>query len=394
MPAFLDPNINEWWLSRSSPNDAAAAQGFQTGVGIAKDKRDRAYTEQRDRQAIEMKMLDFATDNRKTDLAIEQWRAKQTTELMKQTGMAELSTFMASATAEDKLSDPKTQAEFWKLSGRWAPFMPDGMVNSIWDNTFKAAQDRKDKAITTNIKDLEQARNWMSQATQAELQGDTSLASQLRSDALALQQSVAPKGFQVETFTDEQGHQQIRMVQGGVAKPPGAATVGTLTDVQKQGLSAENAVRTGAQLLANLGPESIGVRGTFNDLVINRGLAQLFPEMEKEGVAGGRSLIRSFNEKMIKSIKADSQLNAQERSHLEAALPKLSVDESFPNAKKKIQTFIEESRSVARSNSERLKLPTPDWTLSKEEIAAKFKAGELTREKAAELLKQYHYKEE
>lgn len=383
MASWLDPQLNEWWLSRSSPNDAAAAQGFQTGVQVA-----------RDRQAKELKLLEIVGDNKKTDLAIEQWKAKQSTELMKQEGLAQLNSFVSTATAEDKLADSKTQSQFWALTSRWAPFLPDGMVNGIWDNTFKAAIDRKDKAMTGNIRDLEQARTWMGQASEAEKAGNKSLADQLRSDALALQQSVAPKGFQVETFTDENGHQQIRMVQGGKVVDSAAPTVGTKTDVQKQALAAENAVRRGAELMANLGPESVGVRGTFNDLVINRGLAQMFPEAAKEGVSGGRSLITAFNEQMIKSIKADSQLNQKEREHLESALPKLSVDESFPNAKKKISTFIEESRKTARSNAERLKMPIPDWTLSKDEIAKKFKSGEITQEKARELLRQYHYKEE
>ena len=385
MASWLEPQLNEWWLSRSSPNDAAAAAGFQTGVNIARDRR----ADERNRQAIEMKMLDLAADNRKTDLAIEQWRAKQTTELMKQQGFAELSSFVSSATAADKLADPKTQSEFWKLTGRWAPFMPDGLVNSIWDNTFKAAQDRTDRAMTTNIRDLEQARTWMSQAAKAEREGDAGLAAQLRSDALALQQSVAPKGFYVETYTDENGHQQIRMVQGGKAMDSTAPTIGTKTDVQKQALAAESAVRLGSELLANLSPESVGVRGTFNDLVINRGLAQLFPEMEKQGVADGRSLIRAFNEKTIKSIKADSQLNQQERSHLEAALPKLSPDESFPNAKRKIATFVKESRKTARTNAERLKLPIQDWMLTNEEIVARYKSNPTpeTRQWAESLLK-------
>lgn len=385
MASWLDPQLNEWWLSRESPNDAAAAAGFRTGVGIAKDKRD----EQRNRQAIELKMLDMAADNRRTDLAVEQWRAKQTTELMQQQGLAELNSFVSSATAADKLTDSKTQSEFWRITSRWAPFLPEGMVNGIWDNTFKAAQDRNDKAMTGNIRDLEQARTWMAQAAKAESAGDAATAAQLRSDALALQQSVAPKGFQVETFTDENGHQQIRMVQGGKALDATAPTIGTKTDVQKQALAAESAVRLGSELLTNLGPESVGVRGTFNDLVINRGLAQLFPEMEKEGVADGRSLIRAFNEKTIKSIKADSQLNQSERAHLEAALPKLSPDESFPNAKRKIATFVKESRKTARTNAERLKLPIQDWMLTNEEIVAKYKANPTpeTRQWAETLLK-------
>lgn len=389
MASWLDPQLNEWWLSRESPNDAAAAAGFRTGVAIAKDRRDQ----ERDRQAMELKMLDMAADNRRTDLAVEQWRSKQTTELMKQQGLAELSSFVSSATAADKLSDPKTQADFWKLTGRWAPFMPDGMVNAIWDNTFKAAQDRTDRAMTGNIRDLEQARMWMSQANDAERAGDAALAAQLRSDALALQQSVAPKGFQVETYTDENGHQQIRMVQGGRVADATAPTIGTKTDVQKQALAAENAVRGGAELLANLGPESVGFRGAFNDLVINRGLVQLFPEMEQEGVATGRSLMTAFSERMIKSIKADSQLNQHERAKLEAALPKMGVDESFPNARRKIITFMEEARNVSRSNAERLKLPIPDWTLTKSEIARKYQAGEITKEKAEELIQKYHYPE-
>jgi hypothetical protein len=150
MPVHLDPSINDWWVRPNNSNDAAAAAGFRTGVQRQENQMDRAERaiDRQDRnsyndEALRLKALDQSSEQKRVGLAIKQYEAKTLTETMQGQGLTELNTFLSAATAADKLTDPKTESEFFNLTSRWAPYIPQTTVNSIYDNTFKAAKDRK-----------------------------------------------------------------------------------------------------------------------------------------------------------------------------------------------------------------------------------------------------------
>lgn len=371
--AFLDPNINAWWLDRSSPNDAAAASGFRTGVQMAQQKRQDAQQQ----EALRLKALDQAQEQQRTQLAIKQYENKMLTDSMKAKAQAELNSFVSTAAANGTLADPKTLSDFYSIGSRWAPFIDQQTFDGILTHTFKPAQDRADKAAALN------ARPKLD-----EMDGQRFVQDPNTGDWRPIQ----AQGQTIEAFGPN-GELISRVTSGGKSSTQNPdATVATQTDVQKQAMAAESAVTTGVNLLNSLTPDVVGARGFFNENVVNEGLAQIFPEMNKGEVASGRSMMRAFNEKMIKSIKADSQLNQSERKALESALPQFGVNESLPSAKTKIATFIEEARKTTRINSERTKRPVPEWAWTTDETVEKFRNGEITQDKARQLLKTYHYK--
>lgn len=132
--ADISSDISDlWWLRQEPPKSSVPALAL--GANIAQNNtqnRIRQYEAENDR----IRML----------AVMDTQLAKQTTDTMRGQGMSELSSLMALAVKDGKLTDPTTQAEFWNLTARYAPFIKEAEVNMMWDNTFKAAMDRKDRA--------------------------------------------------------------------------------------------------------------------------------------------------------------------------------------------------------------------------------------------------------
>lgn len=135
--ADISSDISDlWWLRQQPPNSSVPALALGTNIAQHNaQNRIRQYEAENDR----IKML----------AVMDTQLAKQTTDTMRGQGMAELSSHMALAVKNGTLTDPETQAEFWNLTSKYAPFIKESEVNMMWDNTFKAAMDRKAKASGT-----------------------------------------------------------------------------------------------------------------------------------------------------------------------------------------------------------------------------------------------------
>ena len=380
----IENNSLPWWLGPSKAPWEAMLEGVQAGSQIRSNQlrtqqlaAQTAQEFERQETAAKIKMMDMSLEKERNGIAVQAYQNKALTESMKAKALTEVSSFMSTKAAEGKLAEPETLSELYSIGSRWASFIDDQTLNGIITHSIKPAQERAEKAKALGASPKTIVQDGV-KFVQDPNSGDW--------------RQVSESGQTIEAYGPD-GQLISRVSSGG--KPSSQnpdATIATQTDVQKQAMAGESAVTTGVNLLNSLTPDVVGARGFFNENIINEGLAQVFPEMNKGEVTSGRSMMRAFNEKMIKSIKADSQLNQSERKALESALPQFGVNESLPSAKKKIATFIEESRKTTRINAERTKRPIPDWAWTTDEIASKFKAGEIDENKARQLLKQFHYK--
>lgn len=141
----LDTSISDlWWLKTEPPRSSVPALAL--GAQIAQHRADSILQAEALKTRTAMGMVNLMLERERNDIALQSFRAKQTTDLLRQRGMAEIGDYMANAVANEKLTDPETQAGFFRLTAKYAPFVPETVFNSMWDNSFKPAMDRKARA--------------------------------------------------------------------------------------------------------------------------------------------------------------------------------------------------------------------------------------------------------
>ena len=163
------------------------------------------------------------------------------------------------------------------------------------------------------------------------------------------------------------------------------------TKMQEGLLGAEKAMELGANAYKSLSGASVGVAGQFNKVLINEGLAQLFPGMNRNDVTEARTLLGTFNEKAVSALTAggDKRVSDKDMARFREILPKMSAGESLDSARQKIQTFMGEVRREARVNAANLKRPVPEWALTQDEIIDMVNGGKLTPMQARDIVQKY-----
>lgn len=195
------------------------------------------------------------------------------------------------------------------------------------------------------------------------------------------------QGETIETGVDATGQPFSRITRGG--KPAGGLTTATQGQVQQRLLGFEKTMGTASQLLNTLTPEMVGVKGLLGDVVVDNVLAQQFPELANSKRVNGRTLLRVFNESIIKSLKVDAQVNRDEEKRLLAALPDAGATTSLPAAQEKIKTFMEQIRDQTRIDANASGAPVPKWALTLEDLAKQVKSNQMTKAEAVALMKRY-----
>lgn len=144
-----------WYMGPTKAPWEAAIEGIHAGSQIRSNQiqTQRAIAEseqnlQRQETATQLKLIDLGLEGERNQLAKQAFMVRQDADLTRAKGMSEIGAYLGDATKNNKLTDPETQAGFWNLTSKYAPFVNEQTVNSMWDNTFKAAMDRKDRADT------------------------------------------------------------------------------------------------------------------------------------------------------------------------------------------------------------------------------------------------------
>lgn len=192
----------------------------------------------------------------------------------------------------------------------------------------------------------------------------------------------------MEASTDASGGHTFRMLKGRGATQAGPTTA-VRTDIQKRLLGFEKGVSMANRLLSKLRPENVGLAGWAHEVVVDETLAQAFPELANKQNVSARTLMGIFNETMLKTLKADSQLNKEEEKRILRVLPKLTGRESFPSAVTKIESTLEELRDLSKIDARVSGVQLPPSLMSPEDIRSEV-GKSLTLEQAMQLIRQYH----
>lgn len=142
---MADFSINDlWWLKTEPPRDRLPAMAL--GARMAEARADNIRQAEALKTRTAMGMMNLMLEQERNGIALQTFRTKQEADILRAKGMADIGEFLGSATANDKLTDPETQAGFWRLTSKYAPYINEQTVNSMWDNTFKSAMDRRARA--------------------------------------------------------------------------------------------------------------------------------------------------------------------------------------------------------------------------------------------------------
>lgn len=315
-------------------------------------------------------------------------------------GAIELGRLMEEGGVANSYADPAFEGKLWSIGQRYPQLLESDTFKGaiqVTENAKKAkdqlAEIRLRNQTDTDkppadVQKLQYLNAFERNAKDAEAKGDTEAALEYRRAAKLLEGTFMSPTETFETFTDDQGNTGFRLVRGGAGTD---MTTAAKTDLQKRMLNFENMSSMSKRLLDTLGPLDVGVAGWGQQVLVNEGLAQVFPGLASQSTTDARSLLGIFNESMIKALKADSQVNKQEEARILSILPKPGLNESFPDATAKIVRAMRELHSLSLPVAKRIGQPAPEFPLSADEIKALYKSGKLTdRELVGQLLRTYY----
>lgn len=370
---------------------------------LQKQWHDRESAARTGNQALQAIQLGSQAAARNRELALREQAARLELEAQQhiENGTVELGELMAEGGRNSSYTDPAWQGKFWSTAKKYPQlhgtqsFM--GLVGVI-ENAKKAEQSWSETQARLGIEKtpadvvkLQYLAVFEDKIAQAEAAGDTATANQIRKSATLLEGTMLAPQETFETFTDDQGKDRFRIVRGGpAAKPTGGLTVATQTEIQKRQLGYTKSMGMAKTLLNVLKPQNVGVLGAGQQIIVDEGLAQVIPELASQQNVDARTLLRVFNETMLKTLKADSQLNQKEEQRILAALPKTGANESFPGAVAKIVRALTELHSMAATDAKTAGLPEPAFPLDPQTLRELVMTKKLDADIGVSLLQKYY----
>lgn len=212
----------------------------------------------------------------------------------------------------------------------------------------------------------------------AQTMGDNELADLYKARLTKLVQST---GTTITTNPDG----TMTMTQGPLGSPD-ALTKANTTKVQTSMRDALDTVDTAKQLLPKLNEETVGARAAVENVVMDKILAQKFPELANKERAQASVLASSLRAKVVRMNKSDGNISEPERKEILKAFPRINDPlDSAANAK----TMVVEATKLAATHAVKdalaLKIPVPRAAaleLDDETIARLYDSGVFTSEQA------------
>lgn len=198
----------------------------------------------------------------------------------------------------------------------------------------------------------------------------------------------AKQGFKIQF--DDQGRAIINYGPGAGDSTIGDPTVATQSGAQRKLLKYEAATELMNHLQRTIKPEYLGVRGSVGEIVVDRGLSQLVPEMADKSRVDFRSSLIAARESLLREISDDTRFSNVDREEIAKALPSSGIFESLPDAQQRLDTVRRIITQRGKTYSDALGLPAPIWSMSKEEIKKQFDEKKITQEQAIEALERFH----
>lgn len=385
----IDTRFPAWMIQKNWTQSDDVTRTLIAGAQIAQQQ---AQLQQQQREL----MLREATEKLKRNMMQQQAE-----------GTVALGAILDQATQQNAWTSPETRSKVYSLAKQY-PWLTgtelfQGALKSF--DSADESQRRLDHLIaqhqlnamdpeprTADVKNISQLAEWKAQMRDAVAAGRFDEAEQLRQQVLQLETAMTPANTMVESFGPEgQVISRITTGKGGAQAGVAPLTTAATTELQKRLVGFEKANGMSKRLLETLGPLDVGIAGWGQQVIVNEGLAQFFPGLASQSTTDARSLLGTFNETMIKTLKADAQVNQKEEQRILAVLPKPGPNESLPSATSKIIRAMREIHSMSSIDAKRLGQEAPGFPLSADEIKALYKSGKLQdKELAKELLRSYY----
>lgn len=192
-----------------------------------------------------------------------------------------------------------------------------------------------------------------------------------------------PAGMSITTNPDG----TMTFTQG----PGVGAGVGNLTRTNESRTQASlmdtlEVLDTGKQLLPKLNEHTVGLQAAAENIIMDKLLAQKFPDLANKDRASAVVLANSLRAKVVRMNKSDGNISEPERKEILKAFPQINDPvNSAENAKNMVQTALEMAAAHAVRDALALKLPIPAeaaQSLSLTTIKRLYDAGLLTTEQA------------
>lgn len=211
---------------------------------------------------------------------------------------------------------------------------------------------------------------------EAEASGNKEMADLRRAELAKLTQA---SGMSITTNPDG----TMTFIQGPGA---GALTKTNQSKVQASLLDTLEVLDTGKQLLPKLNEHTVGLQAAAENIVMDKLLAQKFPELANKDRASAVVLANSLRGKVVRMNKSDGNISEPERKEILKAFPQINDPiDSAANAKQMVETALEMAAAHAVRDAIALKVPIPvevAQSLSDATIARLYKAGLLTTDQA------------
>lgn len=139
---------------------------------------------------------------------------------------------------------------------------------------------------------------------------------------------------------------------GNVGSSKGGNTTATQTKLQDQAKTYSDLAFQGLEVLENLKPNSVGIRGVVGENAMDRVGAQFNPDLANEGRIKSRGQLRSWREGALRSISTDNKFNKDDVERVIKIMPDDTWGESSPAARQKamdaIDLFVTKQRAAAK----------------------------------------------
>jgi hypothetical protein len=388
----ISPDISDLsWLHQPNPGEfglRAMQVGLETGRSfVAARNANREQAREDAMLPLRQKFMDNQVKSMALDIKTKM--DMQGYSLNAKEGMAKMAELARSLSENSAWHTPQAEAAFWAIDRDYdvekIPFFQESLLRA-----------QKAKAADAEIKRVEAETrriNALADAADDEPEvGEIELP-----DGTKVQYIKPPKGStkfihnpEAVSVTDPNTGKPITVLKTGpnsAKEVSTGLTTATKTKLEQQGIEGDRAVRAARRLAPLINENTTGIRGAFSRAVQEAGLAQLAPWLKIGEATEAASVSREFQAALVRELRSDSNIAEKEVGRILSGLPDVTDwSQSAQQAKVKLASKLEGVGQTSRANAPKLGNPiTPRW-LYPEEIYEMARKGEITSDKADEML--------
>jgi hypothetical protein len=128
-----------WWLKPGGGQDPTIGSQWLQGMRFGAEQKQQGIANMFEAERVRNESIRM---HAAADAAL----AKQVTDAQKAAGFAEINSHLANVAETKSWDDPKAEAEFWRIAGRYPHVIDHNELDTIYKNTFVETRQRNEKA--------------------------------------------------------------------------------------------------------------------------------------------------------------------------------------------------------------------------------------------------------